>query len=68
MKTSGETGSIDFENNSINGTGTAVYLFLQPNNTVSNNTITEATVGVYGVTGNTVTGNTYRTVTTLTQP
>jgi nitrous oxidase accessory protein NosD len=68
MKTSGETGSIDFENNSINGTGTAVYLFLQPNNTVSNNTITDSGVGVYGVTGNTVTGNTYRTVTTLTQP
>lgn len=68
MKTSGETGSINFENNTINGTGTAVYLFLQPNNTVSNNTITDANVGVYGVTGNTVTGNTYRTVTTLTQP
>jgi parallel beta-helix repeat protein len=68
MKTSGETGSIVFENNSINGTGTAIYLFLQPNNTVSNNTITDATVGVYAVTGNTVTGNTYRTVTTLTQP
>jgi parallel beta-helix repeat protein len=68
MKTSGETGSIDFENNSINGTGTAVYLFLQPNNTVSNNTITDSGVGVYGVTGNTVTGNIYRTVTTLTQP
>jgi nitrous oxidase accessory protein NosD len=67
MKTSGETGAIVFQNNSINGTAYAVYLFLQPNNTVSNNVITDAGVGVYGVTGNTVTGNTYRMVTTLTQ-
>ena len=68
MKTSDETGAIVFENNDINGTSFAVYLFGQPNNTVSNNTITDAGVGVSGVTGNTVSGNTYRTVTTLTQP
>jgi Right handed beta helix region len=68
MKTVDETGSIVFENNNIYGTATAVYLFFQPNNTVSNNTITDSGIGVYGVTGNSVTGNTYRTVTTLTQP
>ncbi len=67
MKTSGETGAITFQNNTIFGTSVGVYLFLQPNNTVSNNTITDAGTGVYGVTGNTVTGNIYRTVTTLTQ-
>jgi parallel beta-helix repeat protein len=68
MKNSGETGSIVFNNNTISGVGSGLYLFLQPNNTVSNNTITDAAVGVYGTTGNTVTGNTYRTVTTLTEP
>jgi parallel beta-helix repeat protein len=68
MKTSGETGSIVFNNNTINGTNSGIYLFFQPNNTVTNNTITDASTGVYGTTGNTVSGNTYRTVTTLTQP
>ena len=67
MKTSGETGAMVVQNNTIFGTGFGVYLFLQPNNTVSTNTITDAGVGVYGVTGNTVSGNIYRTVTTLTQ-
>jgi parallel beta-helix repeat protein len=67
MKTSGEVGGITFENNDINGTTNAVYLFLQPGNTVSNNTITDAQVGVNGASGNTISGNTYRTVTTLTQ-
>lgn len=68
MKTVGGAGAIVFQNNSIDGTAIGVYLFGQPNNTVSNNTITDSGVGVFGVTGNTVTGNTYKTVTTLTQP
>jgi nitrous oxidase accessory protein NosD len=67
MKTSGETGAIKFENNAISGTGSGIYLFLQPNNTVTGNVITDAGVGVNGVSGNTVSGNTFRTVTTLTQ-
>jgi nitrous oxidase accessory protein NosD len=67
IKTSDEVGGVTFENNSINGTTNAIYLFLQPSNTVSNNTITDAQVGVYGASGNTLSGNTYRTVTTLTQ-
>ena len=67
MKTSGQTGAMVIQNNTIFGTAIGVYLFLQPNNTVSNNTITDAGTGVYGVTGNTVSGNIYRTVTTLTQ-
>ena len=67
MKTSGEVGGVTFENNDISGTTNAVYLFLQPGNTISNNTITDAQVGVNGASGNTISGNTYRTVTTLTQ-
>jgi|HubBroStandDraft_6_1064221.scaffolds.fasta_scaffold79134_1 parallel beta-helix repeat protein len=67
MKTSGATGSIVFENNSVNGTLKAFDLYGQPNNTVSNNTITDAAVGISGVAGNTVTGNTFKTVTVLTQ-
>ena len=68
MKTSGESGAIVFQNNTVSGTAYGVYLFFQPNNTVSNNTIIDSGVGIYGVTGNTVSGNTYKTVTTLTQP
>jgi parallel beta-helix repeat protein len=67
IKTSGQVGGVTFTNNDINGTTDAVYLFGQPANTISNNTITDAQVGVDGVSGNTVSGNTYRTVTTLTQ-
>jgi len=48
MKTSGETGSIVFENNDISGTAFAVHLFLQPSNTLSNNTITDSGVGLPG--------------------
>jgi parallel beta-helix repeat protein len=67
MKTSGGVGGVVFENNDVYGTSSGVYLYLQPGNTVSNNTFNDAQVGVYGASGNTVTGNTYRTVTTLTQ-
>jgi nitrous oxidase accessory protein NosD len=67
MKTSGGVGGVVFQNNDISGTVNAVYLFLQPGNTVSNNTITDATVGVYGASGNTLSGNAYRVVMTLTQ-
>lgn len=67
IKTSGEVGGVTFENNDINGTTNAVYLFLETGNTISNNTITDAQVGVAGASGNTLSGNTYRTVTTLTQ-
>jgi parallel beta-helix repeat protein len=67
MKTSDEVGGVTFENNDIYGTTNAIYLFIQPGNTVSNNTITDAQVGVSGASGNTLSGNTYRTVTTLTQ-
>jgi len=67
MKTSGGVGGVIFQNNDISGTGNGVYLFLQPGNTVTNNTITDATVGVYGASGNTLTGTAYRVVTTLTQ-
>lgn len=67
IKTSGEVGGVVFENNDVSGTMEGVYLFLQPGNTVSNNTFTDAQVGVSGAVGNTISGNTYRTVTTLTQ-
>jgi hypothetical protein len=67
IKTSGGVGGVVFQGNDISGTGNAVYLFLQPGNTVSNNTIIDATVGVFGASGNTLSGNIYRTVTNLTQ-
>ena len=67
MKTSGGVGGVVFENNDVSGTTNGVYLFLQPGNTVSNNTFNDAQVGVYGASGNTLSGNIYRTVTTLTQ-
>ena len=66
MKTSGGTGGVVIKDNDISGTNYGVYLFLQPGNTVSNNTINDAAFGVYSVTGNSLSGNTYRTVTTLT--
>ena len=67
IKVSGEVGGVVFENNDIYGTTYGFYLFLQPGNTVSNNTINDAQIGVYGASGNTLSGNTYRTVTTLTE-
>jgi parallel beta-helix repeat protein len=67
IKTSGGVGGVTFRNNDISGTVNGVYLFIQPGNTVSHNTITDATVGVYGASGNTLSGNVYRTVTHLTQ-
>jgi parallel beta-helix repeat protein len=67
MKTSSEVGGVVFENNDVSGTTDGVYLFLEPGNTISNNTFTDAQVGVSGASGNTISGNTYRTVTTLTQ-
>jgi parallel beta-helix repeat protein len=67
MKTSGGVGGVAFQSNDISQTVNGVYLFLQPGNTVSNNTITDAKVGVYGASGNTLSGNAYRVVTTLTQ-
>jgi parallel beta-helix repeat protein len=67
IKVSGEVGGVVFENNDVSGTANGVYLFLQPGNTISNNTFTDAQVGVSGASGNTISGNTYRTVTTLTQ-
>jgi parallel beta-helix repeat protein len=67
MKTSGEVGGVVFENNDVSGASNGVYLFLQPGNTISNNTFTDVQVGVNGASGNTISGNTYRTVTTLTQ-
>ncbi len=67
MKTSSEVGGVVFENNDVSGVSNGLYLFLQPGNTISNNTFTDAQVGVNGASGNTISGNTYRTVTTLTQ-
>ena len=67
IKTSGGVGGVTFRNNDIPGTVNGVYLFIQPGNTVSNNTIIDATVGVYGASGNTLSGNVYRTVTNLTK-
>ncbi len=67
MKTSGGVGGVDIEKNVISGTASGVYLFLQPGNTVSDNTFNDAQVGVNGASGNTLSGNTYETVTTLTQ-
>jgi len=67
IKTSAEVGGVAFENNDVYGTANGVYLFLQPGNTISNNTFTDAQVGVNGASGNTISGNTYRTVTTLTE-
>lgn len=64
--TSATSVTITFRNNDISGTVNGVYLFIQPGNTVSNNTITDAAVGVYGASGNTLSGNVYRTVTNLT--
>jgi parallel beta-helix repeat protein len=67
MKTSAEVGGVVFENNDVSGVSNGVYLFLQPGNTISNNTFTDAQVGVSGVSGNTISGNMYRTVTISTQ-
>jgi parallel beta-helix repeat protein len=67
IKVSGEVGGVVFENNDVYGAAYGVYLFLQPGNTVSNNTFTDTQVGVNGASGNTISGNTYRTVTTLTE-
>jgi parallel beta-helix repeat protein len=67
MKTSSEVGGVVFENNDVSGTSNGVYLFLQPGNTISNNTFTDVQIGVNGASGNTISGNSYRTVTTLTQ-
>lgn len=67
MKTSGGVGGVVFQNNDISRTVNGVYLFLQPGNTVRDNTITDATVGVNGASGNTLSGNVYRVVTSLTK-
>ncbi len=67
MKTSSEVGGVLIENNDIAGVSNGMYLFLQPNNTITNNTIVDALVGINGATGNTISGTTYSTVTTLTE-